>query len=250
LLTEASLLFFGVFHAAPTPLPPVAAGSTLAHIAVGRGTQNYTCADSTAQSKPVAIGAVARLYNVTCLAATAPETLAYMAASALEYDLPRREDARLAPLKAPSSGRHYFVGGTPLFEVGTKKETYGSISCKKDASSPAPADAPKGRGGKGFGSVPWLKLTDSGGSTGFKEVYRLYTAGGNPPPTCEGQAKTFEIEYATLYVLFNRRLTPLSFSLPSLPSCFPFFHSYPSRIYRHSTFFSFLSFVLTDGFAA
>ncbi|MCJ1303419.1 hypothetical protein MMC08_006228, partial [Hypocenomyce scalaris] len=54
----------------------------------------------------------------------------------------------------------------------------------------------------GYGSVAWLQLqaetvTESEGVV--KEVYRLNTAGGNPPPTCKGQLAAIEVQYAAEY---------------------------------------------------
>ncbi len=102
----------------------------------------------------------------------------------------------MAPAQVFMSGHHYFIGSTPTFDATTKRESYGYLQCKKDASSPAPEGAVKGQHGEGHGSVPWLKLTDAGGSNIFKEVYRLNTAGGNPPPSCENQPEKFEVQYA------------------------------------------------------
>jgi len=43
-------------------------------IVIGSGTQNYTCADSTSYSKPVGNGAVADLYDVSCIASSDGES--------------------------------------------------------------------------------------------------------------------------------------------------------------------------------
>ena len=104
----------------------------------------------------------------------------------------------MAPAQVAPSGFHYFVDTVPTFDVGIKTQSYGFVSCKKDAAATAPDNSPRGQHGQGYGSVPWLKLSDKGGSTGFKEVYRLNTAGGNAPPTCQGMNNTFEVQYAAL----------------------------------------------------
>ena len=71
--------------------------------------------------------------------------------------------------------------------------------------------APAGSAASSDGStaVPWLKLEvvgegTVGGTQGFgggvKEVYRVNTAGGNAPSTCEGRVgTTFEMQYAAEY---------------------------------------------------
>lgn len=172
------------------------------HVAVGRGTQNYTCADSTAQSKPVAAGAVARLYNATCAAANYPQLLARLPNASLVFGSPAVEDEPLHPAPLYFSGDHFFIDAkTPVFNVGTKSDFYGVAVCAKSDSSAAPADAPAGP--NGLGSVPWLKLADTGASTGFKEVYRVNTAGGVAPASCEGQEAQFKVDYATEYWFYG-----------------------------------------------
>ena len=105
------------------------------------------------------------------------------------------DDKHLSPASYLLSGHHYFMDSTtPTFDMATKKDFYGLAVCAKSASSPAPSDAPKGE--NGFGSVPWLKLADKGTSNGFKEVYRLNTAAGAAPPTCDGMSAHFEVQYA------------------------------------------------------
>ncbi|KAI9849875.1 MAG: hypothetical protein M1837_000089 [Sclerophora amabilis] len=185
-------------------LPPPAYGCKVSHVGVGRGIQNYTCADSSANTKPVAFGAIAKLYNATCTGSIYPDLLKMMAPLALQIPTPA-SDAQLSPPNLLLSGHHFFSDlTTPVFNMDTAQErAYGLFSGKKDSSVPAPANAPKGtppRGSKpgtpAYGSVPWLKLVDNSRSRGFKEVYRINTAGGNPPPTCEGMPKVFSVDYA------------------------------------------------------
>lgn len=77
----------------------------------------------------------------------------------------------------------------------------GFAPCSKNASVDAPAGALVGQENKGFGAVPWLRLlTEEGATGGLKEVYRINTAGGNPPATCAGMPAAFEIQYAAEYV--------------------------------------------------
>ncbi|KAF6238484.1 hypothetical protein HO173_003452 [Letharia columbiana] len=50
-------------------LPPPSQGLTVYHVALGRGLQNYTCPlDAGSSDVPIALGAVANLYNTTCMA--------------------------------------------------------------------------------------------------------------------------------------------------------------------------------------
>ncbi|MCJ1413039.1 hypothetical protein MMC19_007141 [Ptychographa xylographoides] len=170
--------------AATTPLPPPSASLSVYHIAIGRGTQNYTCADSTAASIPASIGAVASLYNASCVAVGYPTVFATLPQEALRVPI-----TSIPPQLVPS-GKHYFSDATtPTFDLGP----LGFVHLKKVASVPAPAANPP--------AVAWLKLEyETQGDIGpIQEVYRLNTAGGSPPANCSGMPATFQVQYAAEY---------------------------------------------------
>ncbi|KAJ4983272.1 malate dehydrogenase [Stagonosporopsis vannaccii] len=172
-------------------LPAIGSGLKLAHIAIGRGVQNYTCSASSASETPKAIGAVAALFNATCDSVRAPAVLASVTKIALDYAIPSSElaDARL-------SGHHEFTeNGIPFFKLQTARVDFGSVHVNATAKVPAPKDASQGP--NGLGSVPWLKLVQLQGD--YKEVYRVNTAGGVAPKTCEGVTGVFSVEYAAEY---------------------------------------------------
>jgi hypothetical protein len=181
----------------PTPLPPPSAGLTLKHVAIGRGTQNYSC-KANERSAPVALGATATLYNASCVASTNPNLLSILPKVALQSELTDSNQATLSPSNLAISGHHYFSNlTTPIFDLKTAAMDLGFAPCAKNASVAAPAGAPPGQDDEGFGAVAWLKLLARDGATGnLKEVYRVNTAGGKPPPTCAGMPGTFEVEYA------------------------------------------------------
>lgn len=54
----------------------------------------------------------------------------------------------------------------------------------KLADIKAPANASTGI--EGTDAVDWLALTAIGGSVGLQEVFRVDTAGGSPPASCDG----------------------------------------------------------------
>lgn len=66
---------------------------------------------------------------------------------------------------------------------------------KSAANSTAPEASPKGE--NGLGSVAWLKLNGVDGD--YKEIYRLQTAGGVAPKTCDGMPAFFVVQYAAEY---------------------------------------------------
>jgi hypothetical protein len=182
---------FLTLFTAPTPLPVPGAGYTLRHVAIGRGVQNYTCSSAAATEKPTAIGAIATLFNGTCTAVRAPSVLADVTTMALDYAIPTSEIAQQL-----LSGHHEFTkDGAPLFLLDTELHKYGFVQAAKNASSNAPDTASKGT--NLLGSVPWLKLTGTAGQ--YKEVYRLNTAGGVAPKTCEGIYGPISVPYAAEY---------------------------------------------------
>jgi hypothetical protein len=181
---------------APTPLPAPSQGSTIQHIAIGRGTQNYTCASATADAAPVANGAVATLFNATCDSARLnSRVMADITTLALNYAIP-------AGSKAADriSGHHYFdAKKVPTFDLRTETN-YGYVQATPDAvKSAAPKDAAAGP--NNMGSVAWLKLNAVEGD--YKEVYRVHTAGGASPKTCEGIEGSFTVEYSAQYWFYG-----------------------------------------------
>ena len=201
---------------APTPLPAPSMGDYLGHVAIGRGVQvrssnasiplhklthqqNYTCANSSAT--PVAIGAIASLYNASCIAASYPDLLALLPNLALNYPQPSAGVSML-PSNMDLSGHHFFTNPTtPIFDMTVDPASnLGVVAAKKVANSTAPAGSPLGVNGVGNGAVPWLYLQSTNATTGrVQTVYRLNTAGGSPPKTCASSPASFSVQYAAEY---------------------------------------------------
>ncbi|KAL4726748.1 hypothetical protein ACLX1H_005638 [Fusarium chlamydosporum] len=176
-------------------LPP-SKGLTLKHVAIGRGTQNYTCDTKDPSSAPVASGAVATLFNASCVAAMYPDLLERLPGMAVHF--PLSTATRLGPATLPESGHHYFTAdGVPFFDLRTPEQDIGEAPCAKNSSAPAPSLSAKGQLGEA--AVPWLRLfTVEGATHDIKQVYRTSTAGGSAPATCKGMASEFEVEYSSL----------------------------------------------------
>ncbi|KAK5938305.1 hypothetical protein PMZ80_009275 [Knufia obscura] len=181
---------------APTPLPVPDPAWKLTEVVVGRGVQNYTCSSASVDVVPKPIGAIASLYNVSCIAANYPDILSMLPALALQYALPADPVANLEPSNLELVGHHYFTSnGTPTFDLtqvqplaagsaavdsASSDAGFGIAAFKANSNSTAPADAPKGDNGQGDGAVTWLRLDSTFGTTGdVKGVYRLQTAGGS-----------------------------------------------------------------------
>ncbi|RYP25782.1 hypothetical protein DL767_008288 [Monosporascus sp. MG133] len=198
---------------APTPLEGPAAGLALKHVAIGRGTQNYTCDTTDPTAVPVAAGAVATLFNASCVASAYPDLLHLLPKLSLRFDLQFTTAAisdeddgaaqRMGPADLAISGTHYFTDATtPFFNLDTPRAALGEAGCAKEEATPAPADAPAGQDGEP--AVAWLRLSTREGATGgLREVYRVETAGGSPPESCQGMPAEFEVQYAAEYWFYE-----------------------------------------------
>ncbi|MCJ1366224.1 hypothetical protein MMC16_005350 [Acarospora aff. strigata] len=188
---------------APTPLPPPT-DRTLTHVAIGRGTQNYTCKGKAATDAPAATGAVASLYNASCFASSFPDLLALGPTAALQFPYPTSDKASLPPANLGISGKHYFVDSTtPTFDLDTKAAQLGCVLTRKVTGTPAPP-LTAGQAPIGYGNVAWLLLESKAGTTGtIQLIYRLNTAGGSPPPTCADQPEVFQQDYSAEYWFYS-----------------------------------------------
>lgn len=192
---------------APDALPDVTPGLILKHVAIGRGTQNYTCDTSNTTAAPTAAGAVATLFNASCIASAYPDLLNMLPRVSLAFNLtaspaypknlvPASSNSRLAPGNYVISGHHFFTDATtPFFNLDTDSLQLGTIPCSKNASVAAPTGSAVGQ--QGEKAVTWLKLSAKEGATGrLQEVYRVETAGGSSPSTCAGMPASFQVEYS------------------------------------------------------
>jgi len=174
-------------------LPAVGAGQTLTLIAIGRGTQNYTCPGTAgAGAAPTAIGAAAVLYNVNCWAAgaTAAQLADVTAAAAAQS-----AGSVLFDAFGAVAGSHYFAANSaPTFDVPSLG---GATAFKKAAAVPAPATAAN--------AVAWLALTQAPGQEDkpMLSVYRLETSNGAAPATCGTITGAFQVQYAAEYWFYT-----------------------------------------------
>lgn len=198
-----------VFVVSP-PLPQPFDGLELFQVVIGRGTQNYTCDAANATATPVPVGALATLYNVSCIAADMPALLEKLPEIALDLPIPTSDDPN-SPINQDMSGHHYFLDDTtPFFNMDTSLHQYGMGALAKANASDAPSGAYAGQYGKGDGAVAWLKLDAVPDATAktenkWKQIYRLNTAGGTPPKLCTDNSPyqdTIAIPYAAEYWLF------------------------------------------------
>lgn len=110
-------------HKTNPQLPPPPQGHQLKHVVIGRGTQNYTCATGNDDTTtPEAAGAVATLYDASCLASNSSdafhqvtEQLEKVASEALSSLADLINDIAGVNLV---KGHHYFdETNTPFFDL-------------------------------------------------------------------------------------------------------------------------------------
>jgi hypothetical protein len=157
-------------------LPPPTADMSLVLVALGQGTQNYTCSNATAT--PAAIGAVAQLFNASCEISSNP-TAGTASLGSVE--------------ESASIGTHFFLDTTtPDFDI----PGLGNTVAKKVDDTPAP-DATK--------DVKWLRLqAQSSSNSGVKMIYRLNTVGGMAPASCDGMTpgQVVTVDYEAQYWVY------------------------------------------------
>ncbi|KAK6428891.1 hypothetical protein LTR95_014963 [Oleoguttula sp. CCFEE 5521] len=176
-------------------LPPPPPGASPLIIALGVGSQNYTCnATSLTFSTNVA---QADLYDVAKFinpnTKSSISTL-YLAASTTPIKNPLRLD---------HIGKHFFSDNkTPNFDFSESGK--GFLQAKKVIGVPAPADAFAGLRGQDHGAVDWVYLIDNGAgvSKQLGKVYRVETAGGKPPASCKAGEQVF-VPYAAEYWFYK-----------------------------------------------
>ncbi|KAJ6108147.1 hypothetical protein N7523_009470 [Penicillium sp. IBT 18751x] len=190
-------------------LPDPSSHLTLKYIAVGRGTQNYSCSSTDKSSRdeaaPTAIGAAATLFDASCVASTSMTLLHELPAVAARTPLGSLSFmAEMVSSSTNSSdliiGEHYFdAAGEPFFNLKLGGGDDWMVG-EKNASVSAPARvyAPKPESK----DVAWLRLLRKKGK-GIQEVYRVVTFGGSAPSTCAGLDDIVAVDYAAEYWFYG-----------------------------------------------
>ncbi|KAJ5759189.1 hypothetical protein N7520_006345 [Penicillium odoratum] len=192
-----------------TKLPRPSSGMNLKYIALGRGTQNYTCENSTSSAIPVAVGAAATLFDASCIASQSLTLLHEM--PAIIGEAPIGSLAFLAELLSHTTnssqlilGEHYFNAAEyPIFDLRLSG-AQDWVVATKNASVDAPQTSKLTKQ-----NVAWLELDRKSGNKecsgkGIQKVYRVKTYQGSAPSTCAGLNETIEVQYAAEYWFYGR----------------------------------------------
>lgn len=101
----------------------------------------------------------------------------------------------------PVLGHHYFDdAGVPTFDLGHK---IGILKGKRDAGIAAPKKGGHGSDAKAKKAVDWLALCAVEGSQKLQRGYRVETAGGKAPKSCQGQPAKIQVQYAAQYWFYG-----------------------------------------------
>jgi len=167
----------------------VDSNATPLFVTLGVGVQNYTCQNGAY----VSIGAVAQLFDISCLAGTDIfESIQDFAVDSYtgSTDVKLNFDGHdIYPIIF-----HDFIsfgsGIAPRFNL---VETGQFTTLKKTGSITSP---------QGKENVDWLELSEVDGDLA-KWVYRTDTVRGQPPASCDNGSPTISINYAAKYWFFN-----------------------------------------------
>jgi len=179
---------------------PSNSGMTLKYVALGVGTQNYTCNGASWVQTDSGDGANATLYDATSYLAQHTSEISILPAKRLLEFVLSGECQQAADNNPYLDvlGKHYFDSeNRPTFNLYDANPPLFLSAAKVDsATAPYPSV-----------NVAWLYLVDNGDglSNGLKAVYRVETAGGAAPTSCsssEENQQTF-IPYAAEYWFYD-----------------------------------------------
>ncbi|KAG8808787.1 hypothetical protein FRC17_003773, partial [Serendipita sp. 399] len=178
-------------------VPP---GTQPVAIALGVGTQNYTCS---AAGTYASAGAVATLFDLSCLVNDPLKRFATIQDDLFKLPAPARNALVSLLARTPLNiGAHYFIknplpngtGNNPKFAQQTNGGAISTVLAKK-AGIPAPNG--------GGANVDWLQLSAlEGFGQWATTVFRVDTKAGQPPASCSQVNSTITVPYAAKYYFY------------------------------------------------
>ncbi|EIM89137.1 uncharacterized protein STEHIDRAFT_167031 [Stereum hirsutum FP-91666 SS1] len=183
-------------------------------VALGVGVQNYTCSNTSTYTN---VGAVAELFDISCVVDTAISPYLTSAIEALWSAIPSNIlnttelISKLGFLGNPDVlGQHYFVpnpatgsGTSPKFDFTSARfngVADAFVVLARTGDIPSPDDKSV--------DIDWLYLTAlsyAGQGKLAKSVFRVETAGGQPPASCNG-TDSISVKYVAEYWFYNTTL--------------------------------------------
>ncbi|KAJ7288283.1 hypothetical protein C8J57DRAFT_1494596 [Mycena rebaudengoi] len=169
------------------------------YVALGVGVQNYTCTEATL--KYASAGAVASIFDISCLKGTA---LATIQTTAYKLWAAAPASAKPSSIRAVPTllGDHYFVpspsgtGISPKWDFTSAGPNAGNATAFIIAAKAAGIAAPNTAI-----DVDWLFLNRVSGDLA-SQVFRIDTVGGQPPSSCVAGSAPISVKYTSKYFLY------------------------------------------------
>ncbi|KAF8180559.1 hypothetical protein K438DRAFT_1842121 [Mycena galopus ATCC 62051] len=171
-------------------------------VLLGVGIQNYTCSGTAFTS----IGAVASLFDISCLAGTPKFANVQQKAFNIWTDAPKDVPATSIGhlVDAPHlDGFHYFVtspsgtGLSPEWDFTSTGKFAGNATAfvlgAKVGDILAPVDPAT--------NIDWLSLVAAEGDLA-SQIFRIDTVGGQPPTSCDVTGQQISVKYTSKYFLY------------------------------------------------
>lgn len=174
-----------IFHRGSASLPSPPSNECLRAIGLALGTQEYSCANTNSAHAPTFSKASATLYDVAQLLELLPseDYLHELTSYFLKYNYGSIANSSLSMLGCLSH-----VHGMPTFDLGAS----GLFQLETDYTINAPQE-------------PLLNVDWAYGQSLDRTwtVYRVETAGGGGPTTCEGQNASLSVSYSAEYWFYK-----------------------------------------------
>ncbi|KAF8814991.1 hypothetical protein BYT27DRAFT_7156279 [Phlegmacium glaucopus] len=188
----------------PTLPPPLTPPTLkLAFVALGVGTQNYTCGSTGTFTN---VGALAEIFDISGFANTAIfDLIPDLAIAAWKAAPPSISIAEVISTlhmdRTPEIlGQHYFVpspingqGLNPKWDFTSQGALAGNPNAFVVAAKVDQADAPTGSQ-----DIAWLSLKNITGELA-QQIYRIDTRLGQPPANCNPGSPEIEVKYVSQY---------------------------------------------------
>ncbi|KII84270.1 hypothetical protein PLICRDRAFT_57673 [Plicaturopsis crispa FD-325 SS-3] len=184
--------------------------TTPSFIGLAIGVQNYTCSNTSTYTN---VGAVAELFDVSCLygksAYTSVQTAAWDAWSAAPADVTAQDVIAFfsgAPeAKNAVLGQHFYVtnpitgtGVSPKWDFTSSGKTAGNPAAFVVGAKAGDIASPAGN----TSNVDWLSVKPIQGDLA-SQIFRIDTTGGQPPASCTPGSAPISVKYTAKYWLFG-----------------------------------------------
>ncbi|KAI0315705.1 hypothetical protein OF83DRAFT_1084773 [Amylostereum chailletii] len=174
-------------------------------VALGVGMQNYTCSSA---GKYTSVGAVAELFDISCLSGTPEWTRIQTDAYSLWNSSPANTSDIINLFAGKLGnfdvlGQHYFVANPAGSGAPVPKFDFTSARFKGNADAfTVLAKSGDIAAPTGSADVDWLMLNVTSGKLA-DEVFRVNTKAGQPPTSCTPGSADIAVKYTAKYLFYG-----------------------------------------------